>query len=314
MFRLFTFVFFICSFSYSNKLILKSEPIQYIEMPTNLDNRKVELGRKLFMDKRLSRDNSISCNSCHNLSFSGTDNLEKSFGVERKLGVINTPTVFNSSLNFVQFWDGRAKDLFDQIDGPIHNPIEMATDWPTIVKKLNEVLYYKTSFNLIYKDVISSNNIKNALVEFEKSLITPSRFDRYLKGDTSAITKDELEGYTLFKDYGCSSCHQGKNIGGNFYEKLGVFKKYPMDNDENYYGRYNITKNQEEKFEFKVPSLRNVYYTYPYLHNGKIKTLNEVIKVMAEYQIGRIISHSDTLKIEAFLKSLSYEKLEKKHE
>lgn len=305
-------------FSFTNLLAIDNnliyEPIQPIELPKNLNSKKVKLGEKLFSDTRLSKNDGISCSSCHDLSFSGTDNLEKSFGIDGKKGSLNTPTVFNSSLNFVQFWDGRAANLFEQIDGPIHNPVEMSSNWNEIINKLNKDKQYVYEFNSIYEMGISEGNIKDAIVEFEKSLITPSRFDRFLKGDSNAISSVELEGYNLFKNYGCISCHQGRNIGGNFYEKLGVYKEYPNKNNDNYFGRYNITKIDENKFEFKVPSLRNVYYTYPYFHDGSIKTLDEAIKIMAEYQIGRKITNEDVEKIKSFLKSLSYEKIEKENE
>lgn len=190
----------------------------------------------------------------------------------------------------------------------------MSTNWDEIINKLNKDKQYISEFNSIYEMGISEGNIKDAIVEFEKSLITPSRFDRFLKGDFNAINSDELAGYNLFKNYGCTSCHQGRNIGGNFYEKLGVYKEYPNKNNDNYFGRYNLTKIDENKFEFKVPSLRNVYYTYPYFHDGSIKTLDEAIKIMAEYQIGRKITNEDVEKIKSFLKSLSYEKIEKENE
>lgn len=314
MIRLLYLSFFIFTSLLLAENNLALEPIKPIEVPKYLNSEKIKLGEKLFSEVKLSKDNQISCSSCHDLSFSGTDNLEKSFGVDGKKGFLNTPTVFNSSLNFVQFWDGRATDLFNQIDGPIHNPVEMSTSWNEIINKLSNDKNYVKEFNFLYDNGITEDNIKDAIVEFEKSLITPSRFDKYLQGNKEAITLKELEGYQLFKNYGCVSCHQGKNVGGNFYEKLGVFKEYNIKNDNNYFGRYNITKIEENKFEFKVPSLRNVYYTYPYFHDGSIKTLEEAIEIMAEYQIGRKIKSEDIDKIKSFLKSLSYEKIEKENE
>lgn len=311
--RIFLLIF-ISVFIHANELIvLKNEPIQPITEYKNLNNPKLELGKKLFFDNRLSKDNTVSCASCHSLDKGGVDNLKKSFGFEGKEGNTNTPTVFNSSLNFVQFLDGRAKTLAEQIDGPIHNPVEMASNWTDIINKLQQDSFYKSVFKKLYKDGITENNIKNAIVHFEESLITPSRFDRYLLGDSTAISDYEKKGYLLFKNYGCSSCHQGSNIGGNIYEKIGVFKKYVSNELNENYGRYNLTGKEENRFEYKVSSLRNIDLTSPYLHNGSIDKLTEVISIMGEYQLGRDIPNEDILKIEAFLKSLTYEKLEKKN-
>jgi len=225
--------------------------------------------------------------------------------------LMNTPTVFNSSNNFVQFWDGRARSLEDQIDGPIHNTFEMNTNWIDIIEKLKKDKFYPKIFKEIYQEELNKLNIKNAIVEYEKSLITPSRFDKYLLGDNTAISQKEKEGYALFKKYGCTSCHQGKNIGGNLYQKLGVFKQYFRSENTQNLGRYNILKTQSSKHVFKVPSLRNIALTYPYLHDGSIKTLEAVIQLMATYQLGRKIPKKDISKIEAFLNSLTWEKLEK---
>lgn len=311
--RILLLLFIVIFIQAEELIILKNEPIQPIKEYKNLNKPKLELGEKLFLDNRLSKDNTISCSSCHFLDRGGVDNLKKSFGVEGKEGNINTPTIFNSSLNFVQFWDGRAKTLAEQIDGPIHNPVEMASNWTDVVNKLQQDIFYKSAFKKLYKDGITENNIKNAIVHFEESLITPSRFDRYLLGDSTAISDYEKNGYVLFKNYGCSSCHQGSNIGGNMYEKIGVFKKYVSTELNENYGRYNLTGKEENRFEYKVPSLRNIDLTSPYLHNGSIDKLTEVISIMGEYQLGRDIPKEDILKIEAFLKSLTYEKLEKKN-
>lgn len=293
---------------------LTNEPIQAIKIDETLDLKKVLLGEKLFFEKKLSKDNSISCLSCHNLDFGGSDNLSKSFGVDKRLGNFNSPTILNSSLNFVQFWDGRARTLKEQIDGPIHNKVEMDTNWKEIINKLKDIPSYKKMFGEIYDGLLNEENIKDAIVEFEKSLIAPSRFDRYLQGELNAITNEELEGYNLFKDYGCASCHQGQNVGGNFYEKLGVFKNYYDEKQNKNLGRYNITQNEENKFEFKVPSLRNIILTSPYLHDGSVKELGKVIQIMGEYQIGQMIAKDDIKKIEIFLKSLTSEKLEKRYD
>lgn len=287
------------------------EPITPIPLKARLDINKVSLGKQLFHDRRLSKDNSISCASCHPLNNAGMDGKVVSVGVNGRLGVINTPTVFNSSLNFVQFWDGRALTLEDQIDGPVHNPNEMATDWPSIIKKLSMDHKLSASFNEVYSNGISSQSIKDAIATFERSLNTPnSRFDRYLRGDTNAITRQELEGYKLFKAYGCTSCHQGVAVGGNMFEKMGVIHDYfagrvNMREADN--GRYNVTGIEEHRHEFKVPSLRNIMLTAPYFHDGSAPTLLVAIQIMSKYQLGRTVGDEDIYKIIKFLHTLTGE-------
>ncbi len=295
----------------NEKIDLNLEPLQPITKNKTLNIKKIKLGEKLFFDKRFSKDNSISCASCHIIEKAGVDNLKSSTGVGGKKALMNTPSVLNSSNNFVQFWDGRVKSLEEQIDGPIHNTVEMNTNWIDIIEKLKQDRVYIKLFKEIYNEELNTLNIKNAIVEYEKSLITPSRFDRYLLGDNTAISQKEKKGYALFKSYGCTSCHQGKNIGGNLYQKLGVFKQYFQNENMQNLGRYNILKTPNSKHVFKVPSLRNIALTYPYLHDGSIKTLEAVIQLMGNYQLGRKIPKEDILKIEAFLNSLTWEKLEK---
>ena len=294
-------------------VLFSNEPIVPIQIDKTLNKEKVKLGEKLFFDVRLSKDSTISCGSCHVIELGGVDNLEKSFGVNGATGVINTSTVLNSRYNFVQFWDGRARTLEEQIEGPVHNPVEMASNWKETLQKLNQDQYYIDSFKAIYSDSIKVEYIKDAIAEYERSLITPSRFDRYLLGKKDAITEAEKRGYNLFKDYGCSSCHQGKNIGGNMYEKMGVFQPYFQDKNitDADKGRYNLTKNEVHLHEFKVPTLRNIALTYPYLHDGSVKTLEEMVRLMAKYQIGQEISDNEVTDIVYFLKSLTWKKLEK---
>lgn len=294
-------------------VLFSNEPIVPIQIDKTLNKEKVKLGEKLFFDVRLSKDSTISCGSCHVIELGGVDNLEKSFGVNGATGVINTSTVLNSRYNFVQFWDGRARTLEEQIEGPVHNPVEMASNWKETLHKLNQDQYYIDSFKAIYSDSIKVEYIKDAIAEYERSLITPSRFDRYLLGKKDAITEAEKRGYNLFKDYGCSSCHQGKNIGGNMYEKMGVFQPYFQDKNitDADKGRYNLTKNEVHLHEFKVPTLRNIALTYPYLHDGSVKTLEEMVRLMAKYQIGQEISDNEVTDIVYFLKSLTWKKLEK---
>jgi cytochrome c peroxidase len=288
---------------------LDREPISPLPRSIELDTRKVELGRRLFHDPRLSADNRVSCASCHNLERNGADNRGRSTGVGGASGEVNTPTVFNSVLNFRQFWDGRAETLEDQIEGPIHNLTEMATDWPPVLDKLRADRDYVTAFRAIYAQKIDILSVKDAIATFERSLVTPdSRFDRYLRGNSKALTVQEKEGYRLFKENGCSSCHQGVLVGGNMFEKFGIVGDYFRDRGnvtKADLGRYNITGRDEDRYRFKVPGLRNVARTAPYFHDGSAQSLEEAVEVMARYQLGRQLSANDLQRIAQFLETLN---------
>lgn len=276
-----------------------------IPTETNLNNKKVLLGHMLFVDTNLSKDNTISCASCHDIQNGGGDNKQFSIGIDNKIGIINTPTILNSSFNFVQFWDGRAKTLEEQASGPIHNPKEMNSNFSEIINKLNQNKYYIDEFKEIYNTNINKENIINAIVEFEKSLITPdSKFDRYLKGEKNILNEEELKGYELFQSYGCISCHNGVNIGGNLFQKVGIMSSY-FEDKENNLGRYNVTKKEEDKFYFKVPTLRNIQLTAPYLHDGSINDLKTTIEIMLKYQVGAIYNKKDIEYLEIFLNTLT---------
>jgi cytochrome c peroxidase len=222
---------------------------------------------------------------------------------------VNVPTVFNSGLNFRQFWDGRAETLEDQIDGPIHDPAEMGTDWPHILDKLRADSEYAVAFAAIYRQEIDSSTIKDALATFERSLITPDcRFDRYLRGDANALSAEEKEGYQLFKDNGCSSCHQGVLAGGNMFEKFGIVGNYFADRGQITkadLGRFNVTGQEADRYRFKVPSLRNVARTAPYFHDGSASTLEAAVSVMTRYQLGRQLTANDLHRIVQFLETLN---------
>lgn len=289
------FIIFILSINASN--------ITAIPQKIPYDLKKALLGKKLFNDKRLSINNTVSCATCHNLKEGGDDNLVSSLGINNSLGNINAPTVLNAVFNFRQFWDGRAKNLEEQAAGPVENPLEMGHSFKILVEELNST-EYKKEFSSIYDDGITKNNIANAIAEFEKTLITPnSRFDKFLKGDLKAITKYENEGYELFKNKGCITCHHGVNIGGNLYSKFGVIFNAKSKN----YGRYNLTKDEEDKYYFKVPSLRNIEFTAPYFHDGRYFDLENSVKEMALVQLGNPIKKIEIEKIVAFLKTLSGE-------
>lgn len=287
------------------------EPITPIPLEVKLDARKVKLGRRLFHDARLSSDNTISCAHCHNIANGGMDSLPRSFGIGGKEGVINSPTVFNSGFNASQFWDGHATTLEEQVDFPMMHTCEMGTTWPEIIGKLQQDETYPTDFSAIYTAGIQQASVRDAIATFERSLITPnSKFDRYLRGDEAALKRDELVGYELFKNFGCISCHQGVNVGGNMYEKLGLFGDYFADRGnvrEIDYGRYNVTKKEEHRFEFRVPPLRNVARTAPYFHDASAETLEEAVAVMGKYQLGVKLSENEIALIVKFLNTLTGE-------
>ena len=284
-----------------------TEVIKVIEPAQELDAKKVELGKMLFFDPRLSSSNYISCNSCHNLATGGVDNLVSSIGHKWVEGPINSPTVLNSELNFVQFWDGRAAALQEQAAGPIENPKEMAFTHNLAVETLGTIPQYRAMFKEAYdNENPTMQNVTHAIAEFEKTLRTPnSRFDKWLKGDDTALTNREQNGYVTFKRKGCTACHSGPLLGGNMYQKMGLVKKYITDNPE--VGRYAVTKNEADKFVFKVPTLRNIELTYPYFHDGAEWDLTQAIITMADIQLGQEITQSEAESITAFLNTLTGE-------
>ena len=285
------------------------EPIHPIPERIELNRDKVALGRALFHDPRLSKDRTVSCASCHDLGSGGDDGRRVSIGIEGREGVINAPTVFNAGLNFRQFWDGRARTVEEQIDGPVQSPSEMGSLWPDVVAKLYDHESYPARFQALYADGINRANIKNAIAEFVRSLITPnSRFDRWLKGDESALEEREKHGYDLFKRYGCVSCHQGANVGGNLFQVFGVLNEYFKRRGnitEADLGRYNVTGNIADRHSFKVPSLRMAAHTPPYLHDGSAATLRDAVDAMFEFQLGREAPDEDKEAIVAFIKTLA---------
>ena len=289
-----------------------AEPIRPVPMRADVDLVKAELGRRLFHDTRLSKDNSISCASCHDLSAGGDDGQVVSTGIEGKRGTVNAPTVFNAGFNFKQFWDGRAHTLPDQADGPIQSSLEMGSLWPDVVTKLYQDDEYPRLFEQVYFDrehTISRDTVKEAIAEFVESLTTPnSRFDRWLAGDEEALSAHEKEGYALFKHYGCVSCHQGANVGGNMFQVFGVINDYFKKRGnitEADLGRFNVTGNAADRHAFKVPSLRMAAHTAPYLHDGNAKTLREAVDIMFEFQLGREAPDEDKDAIVAFIKALA---------
>lgn len=284
-----------------------NELIKPIEAAQVKNQAEVELGKKLFFDPRLSRSGFISCNSCHNLSMGGTDNLKTSIGDKWTQGPINSPTVLNATLNFVQFWDGRAANLQEQAGGPIANPKEMAFSHDLAVDILSSIPQYRAEFKEVFKkDKITIEQITRALAAFEETLVTPnSRFDKWLKGDDKAINDQELRGYLLFKNSGCVACHNGVAVGGNSFQKMGVMEPYVTDNESA--GRAGVSGDDVDRMKFKVPTLRNVELTYPYFHDGAANTLSEAVDTMGRLQLGRKFTKEEIKDIVAFLKTLTGE-------
>lgn len=268
---------------------------------------KIELGKKLYNDTQFSLEENISCNSCHDLNNYGVDGEATSPGDKQQRGNRNSPTVYNAAIHLAQFWDGRAANVEEQALGPVLNPVEMAMpNAEEVIKKIREDSQYPKLFASAFpeeKDPITFNNFGKAIGAFERTLLTPSRFDLFLKGDDNALTEDERKGLKVFVNTGCIACHSGVGVGGNLYQKLGLVKPYETKD----LGRFEATKNDADKFFFKVPSLRNIDKTGPYFHDGSIKTLEEAISIMAEHQLGKKLSKEEVQDIKVFLQSLTGE-------
>ncbi|RLU05579.1 cytochrome B6 [Pseudomonas prosekii] len=287
------------------------EPLKPLPAVPQQNPERVELGRQLFNEPRLSLDGNLSCASCHRMEHGGADTKALSIGFDGKPVAVNTPSVFNASLNFRQFWDGRSTSLESQIHEVLQSSAEMGSTWDHVLQTLSADASYKNAFAKAYPNGVTLGNVQNALASYERTLVSAnSRFDQYLQGNTDALTTEEKYGYQRFKDYGCIACHQGVNIGGNMFQKLGVMADYfaargnPTEAD---LGRYLVTKDEEDRNVFKVPSLRNVAVTAPYFHDGSVKTLEEAVSVMFRYQLGRVPSEEDKSLIVQFLKTLTGE-------
>lgn len=291
------------------------EPIRPLSPSTGSSPEKVMLGRLLFHDKRLSKDNSVSCASCHNIAEGGDDGLPTAVGIRNQVGSLNTPTVLNSSLSIAQFWDGRAKTLRDQASEPVHNPIEMDTNWDEVIEKLSRDRELVRKFQNLNGSGITKDTILDCIVAYESALVTvDSPFDLYLCGTSDEISEEALAGYSVFKSIGCVSCHQGSAVGGNMFQEFGVMRSFNenfgVDHDANPVhdpnkGRINVTEREIDLHRFKVPSLRNVELTAPYFHDGSSPTLKNAIKTMADFQLGMSLTETELSQVEAFLNSLT---------
>lgn len=281
--------------------------VPYQEIPSN----KVELGKKLYFDTRLSKDGNISCNSCHNLDTFGVDNLPLSPGDTQELGGRNSPTVFHASLHGMQFWDGRAKDVEEQAEGPILNPVEHNIPSEKFLEeRLRGIEEYQRMFKTVYpgqEQPVTFKNIANAIGAFERMLNPASRFDHYLDGDEEALTAQEKEGLKAFMDNGCTTCHIGVSLGGDIFQKFGLYGDYweytkSANIDK---GLYELTGKETDQFLFKVPGLRNVEKTAPYFHDGSVATLEEAVKIMGKLQSNKELTDKQVDDIMAFLKALT---------
>jgi cytochrome c peroxidase len=279
------------------------------QMPSNTNavtEEKVALGRMLFYEPRLSKSHQVSCNSCHGLTTYGVDNQPTSDGHKGQLGDRNSPSVYNAAGHFVQFWDGRAANVEEQAKGPVLNPVEMAMPGEKqVVAVIKSMPEYLEAFKKAFpgeKDPISYDNMAKAIGAFERKLVTPSRWDKFLGGDQAALTDDEKAGFNTYVEAGCQGCHAGTYVGGNLFQKLGSIKPWP---DESDLGRMKVTKNEADKLYFKVPSLRNIDKTSPYYHHGKVETLEKAVAMMGEYQLGKTLSEAQVKSIVTWLKTLT---------
>jgi cytochrome c peroxidase len=269
---------------------------------------KIDLGRMLYYDARLSKSQTISCNSCHQLSAYGVDGKPTSTGHGGQRGTRNSPTVYNAALQFVQFWDGRSPNVEKQAQGPVLNPVEMAMPSDkAVVAVLKSMPGYVAAFRQAFpgdKNPVTFSHASEAIGLFERGLTTPSRWDKFLKGDQAALSTEEKSGLNRFLAAGCDTCHSGTLVGGGAFQKLGLLKEYPDASDQ---GRYQVTQSPNDRMFFKVPSLRNVAMTGPYFHTGKLATLEEAVTQMAEYQTGTQLATADRDAIVTWLRSLTGE-------
>jgi cytochrome c peroxidase len=286
--------------------LLKALPTSWDTKDAAALDKKITLGRMLFFETRLSKNQDVSCNSCHKLDGFGVDGQPTSEGHKKQRGGRNSPTVYNAAAHFVQFWDGRAADVEAQAKGPILNPVEMAMPSESrVVEVLVSMPEYVKAFEEAFpgeKEPVTYNNMATAIGAFERRLSTPSRFDKYMSGDKTALTEPEVAGLSLFLETGCTTCHVGSALGGTMYQKAGLVVPWPNTKDN---GRFDVTKADADKLRFKVPSLRNIEKTAPYFHDGSVASLDEAVKMMAKHQLGKDLKAEEITSIVTFLKALT---------
>ena len=295
------------------KNVFQPLPAEALNPDNPLTPEKIALGKALYYDNRLSMKETQSCNTCHNLATYGVDNKATSPGDDGEVGVRNSPTTLNSALHFRQFWDGRMKDVEEQAGGPVMNPAEMNMPSEKVVMaRLSKDENYKKMFAAAFpeaKNPMSFESMRNAIGAFERTLLTPSRFDAFLKGDNTALSAQELTGLETFMNTGCTACHNGPLLGGNSYQKyplFGTHKEYTGSTVDDL-GRMDVTKNEADKYIFKEPSLRNIAETWPYLHDGSVRELDKTVHIMAKAELNKELTPEQTNDIVVFLKSLTGE-------
>lgn len=290
------------------QMIFKPLPSQYDSAENPITAAKVELGRLLFFDRRLSKSQTLSCATCHDLQRFGVDGLPVSPGHKGQLGKRNAQSVYNAGNHVALFWDGRAKNLEEQAKGPLLNPAEMAMpDAAAVEKVVRSIPGYAPLFTRAFPgatEPISFDTITQAIAAFERTLVTPSRFDEYLKGKETALTEAERQGLLTFMSLGCMVCHKGEGVGAGMYQALGFAVKVPVEFMADQ-GRFEVTKRDDDKNRFRVPSLRNIEKTGPYLHDGSLKTLDETVLFMGRYQLGKDLTKEELVSVITFLKSLT---------
>ena len=283
------------------------------EVNYDISNPLIQLGKSLYFDNRLSKDNTQSCNTCHNLDTYGVDNKSFSEGNDGGLGGRNSPTTFNAALHMTQFWDGREPDVEAQAGGPVLNPVEMAMpNEKAVIDRLSTIDEYKVMFAKAFPNDANSityANMKTAIGAYERLLITPSKFDKYMNGDNDALSGKEKRGMKLFMDAGCITCHAGPLLGGNMYQKFGLVNDYwEYTKSENIdKGRFDVTNKESDLYVFKVPSLRNIEKTAPYFHDGSVQSLKDAIQIMGKTQLNRELSVKEVSGILYFLETLTGE-------
>lgn len=295
------------------KNIFQPLPAEAVNPDNPVTPEKVALGKALYYDNRLSMNNTQSCNTCHNLATFGVDNRPTSPGDNGKPGTRNSPTTLNSALHFVQFWDGRMKDVEEQAGGPVMNPAEM--NMPSekeVMARLSKDEKYKTMFAAAFpesKDPMNFESMRKAIAAFERTLLTPSKFDKFLLGDNHVFTAQELKGFETFMSTGCNACHVGPLMGGNMFQKYPLFGTHQelTGSTVDDFGKMQATQNEADKYMFKVPSLRNIAETWPYLHDGSVKELDKTVSLMAKAELNKELTPEQTADVVAFLKTLTGE-------
>lgn len=286
--------------------LLRPLPARFDSDANPITPDKVALGKRLYFDARLSKNHDVSCNSCHDLAKYGVDGLPTSTGHKKQKGDRNAPTVYNAGAHFAQFWDGRAKDLEEQAKGPILNPVEMAmADAASVEAVVASIPGYAPLFAKAFPNQekpITYDNIAKAIGAFERTLVTPSKVDAFLAGKSAALNAAEKAGLSLFLEVGCITCHNGPGVGGGMYQKLGLVAPFPDLKDE---GRAKVTKSEDDRFIFKVPSLRNIEKTGPYLHDGSVAKLETMVTLMGRHQLGRELKPEEVKSLVTFLKALT---------